>query len=104
MAEHETGVRSATVEETTAAEEPRALTMPPMVLYATKRPAFLLARARTVANNRTDWWGKIALLLDADVAGGVPRVDERWVNFTVLTRLDGVDYGSVPTLPGRDDQ
>ncbi len=30
-------------------------------------------------------------------------MDYRWVNYSSLTRLDGVDYTSVPTLPGRDD-
>ncbi|HUR01131.1 MAG TPA: hypothetical protein VM347_01200 [Nonomuraea sp.] len=49
------------------------------------------------------WWGKIAIHLGADVTDDVPTVQYRWVNFTMLTRLDGVDYSSVPTLPDRDD-
>ncbi|WP_177227616.1 hypothetical protein [Nonomuraea pusilla] len=45
---------------------------------------------------------KIALPLGADVTGDLPRVEERWVSFTVLTRIDGVDYSGVPTVEGRD--
>ncbi len=45
---------------------------------------------------------KIALPLGADVTGDLPRIEERWVSFTVLTRIDGVDYSGVPTVEGRD--
>lgn len=90
--------------ERPAAEEPHALIMPPMVLLARTRMAFLLARARTVANNRSQWWGKVAIPLDADVTGDIPKVDYRWVGYGMLTQLPGVDYSGVPTLPKRDDQ
>ncbi|HEX4812179.1 MAG TPA: hypothetical protein VFV66_05445 [Nonomuraea sp.] len=57
-----------------------------------------------MANNRAEWWAKIGIFLGADVTGDVPRVDYRWVNFSALTKIDGVDYSGVPTLPKRDDQ
>ncbi|MFC4014652.1 hypothetical protein ACFOY2_46030 [Nonomuraea purpurea] len=90
--------------EQPAAEEPRALTMPPMVLLARTRVGFLLARAHLVANNRSEWWAKVAIPLGSDVTNGPPSMDHRWVNFTMLTKLDGVDYSNVPTLLERDDQ
>lgn len=76
--------------------------MPPLVLYVHTRPAFLLARARTFANNTHEWWGKLAIPLNADVTGGDPRIDYRWANFKMLTKLEGVVYSGVPTLPQRD--
>ncbi|MFC4118502.1 hypothetical protein [Nonomuraea zeae] len=89
--------------EQPATEEPRALTMPPMVLLARTRTTFLLARASLVANNRQEWWGKIAIPLGSDATGGDLSINIRWVNYTMLTRLDGVGYSEVPTLPGLDD-
>lgn len=80
-------------------EEPKALTLPPMVLYGTTRPAFLLARTHIVANNKPEWWAYIGVFLGADVTGGAPSVDKRWVNYTMIKPLDGVNYDQVPTLP-----
>ncbi|MGW2222469.1 hypothetical protein ACWCSD_46395 [Nonomuraea sp. NPDC001684] len=90
--------------EQPAAEAPRALTVPPMVLLAKTRMAFLLARALVVENNTPTWWAKVALPLGSGVTGGLPSMDYRWVTYANLTRLDGVDYSMVPTLPRRDDQ
>ncbi|QYC39183.1 hypothetical protein Nocox_07790 [Nonomuraea coxensis DSM 45129] len=72
--------------EEPAAEAPRALSMPPMVLLARTRKAFLLARAPVVANNQHEWWAKIAIPLGSDVTGGDPSVDYRWVHFKMLTK------------------
>jgi hypothetical protein len=73
------------------------LAMPPMVLYAGSRVAFLLRWRRTTAGGRVRWWGEVAVPAVVDTAGGpVPRLDRRWVSDTHLSKVPGVDYGAVP--------
>ncbi|MFG6197815.1 hypothetical protein [Nonomuraea sp. JJY05] len=74
-----------------------------MVLLARTRMAFLLARASIFANNLPEWWAKIAIPLGSDVTNGPPSLETRWVSYSMLMRIDGVDYSGVPTLPDRDD-
>ena len=84
------------------ADEPLALTMPPMVLLSKTRIASLLARARVGDHITGVWWAKIALPLGPDVTMGDPKMENRWVTYKMLTRVDGVDHQQVPTLPAPD--
>ncbi|MEV0585942.1 hypothetical protein [Nonomuraea sp. NPDC050310] len=81
------------------------LQMPPLVLYAGKSPAFLLAWRRGTADGQPVWEARLAVpQSQVDVYGHrVHGLNYRWAPAAELKQLPGVDYSPVPRPAPGDD-